>query len=1132
MYEASAGSGKTFQLALEYIALALSNDSPKYFTSILAVTFTNKATTEMKDRILEQLYNLAHGGLDRNFLEAICAHTGISAKVLQKRALQTLEEIIHDYDHFRVETIDSFFQSLLSNLAHELNLAKGFNIDLDLNEVVSCAVDRLLLAISDLPETENSKEKQETNRVCRLIVDYMEEHIQNDKGWKIGNELKSFAQENLFNEVYLHNEETINQHLNNSKNTPKLNAFKQLLRKDIDNNKAKCRTQAEQVLQLLEQPLGSADPKNLKAYKKMRGCCQQLILGDLSEPNYGATFEKAKDNSKALLKKDLQTQPEYVNLAQAVTDGLQSMEAIRKQVAEETITCELVLSNLGPLCLLSVIGKEVEQINIENGTFMLAKTPDLFNKMVGKEDSSFVFERAGTTFKHILIDEFQDTSQMQWDNFKKLLVENLSEGDECMLVGDVKQSIYRWRGGDWKILGNIKENMKHIGQVDMHTLGTNYRSCKEVVEFNNCFFKHCTTFLDQCNKNEGMDAENENGVHQGTIPQIYNHVEQQVKKNAETGYVRLFIDKSKDTTNEDIMDDVYKQIVELRNQNVPYDQMGILVRKKKEASAFIDYFSKHYPEIPLTSDEAFRLSASPAVNLLIYALKLIIEVKDFVAEKKSQEKDLTNQEITSKENFMAKAVCQQHALALQLDPQHTKECLNRICSEYLKWLNTPLFEVCQQLVLLFELPQAEAQGNGQSAYLFSFFDKLIEYLDEHPSDIEGFTAYWDEVLCNKSIAVNIQDSIFIMTIHASKGLERHTILIPFCHWELESNYPDDIIWCETGQPNSPFNFLPVVPVKTYASKKVKSSQFKADYNHEHLMQRIDSLNELYVAFTRARNNLLVWSTKQHRTETVFKLIENFVDSDSMGTNVTKDNKQDETKGYEVHTFGELLPFKPKKVPSDEQKTGCEPTEPRNPLVIEGACKEEIKFNNWLTDHMVFKQSHRSKAFIEELSEKDETQTDQSKLRQKFIDKGILLHELFSLINHASDLNAALCNLMQQGLITDKQEEAEIRTLVTKRLANSRVQRWFNYPGRVYTECNLLKRHPDSTPDQHKVKTLRPDRVMVNEQEAIVVDYKFGNPNEKYLTQVREYMECLRQMGYTQVKGYLWFVFSNNICEVE
>ena len=1101
VYEASAGSGKTFQLALEYIALALSSDSPKNFTNILAVTFTNKATAEMKDRILEQLYNLAHGGLDTNFLNAIVAHTGLSAKVLQQRAFKTLQEIIHDYDHFRVETIDSFFQSLLSNLAHELKLAKGFNIDLNLDEVVSNAVDRLLLSINYHAANNNSKNKQTVNRVSQLIVDYMEEQIQNDKGWKIGNELKSFTKENLFNEVYLQAEEVLDIQL---KDTQALNSFKRLLRKELDQYKEKCKNKALQVLQVLENPIGSSDPKNLKGYNKIITCCRQLIKGDLYEPDYPQGFK----DSKNFLKKELQSNPDYLALAKTVHAGLNSMEEERNKIAQQANTYELLLSNLGPLCLLSEIGKEIELINTENGTFMLAKTPDFFSKMVQKEDSSFVFERAGTTFKHILIDEFQDTSQMQWVNFKRLLIENLAEGDECMLVGDVKQSIYRWRGGDWEILGNIKESMKHLCHVDIHTLDTNYRSCKDVVEFNNRFFEHSTAFLDELNKKDQLEPQSKDGENKGTLSKIYANVSQQVKKNAGPGYVRLYIEDSTQVTPEEIMDDVYQQIVALRALKVPYDQIGILVRKKKEATAFINYFAQAYPEIPLTSDEAFRLSASPAVNLLVYALKLITDVND----------------------KMAYEVCLQHATALQLDSAYLTTCLQKLCNEADKWLNTPLVEVCQQLVLLFGLPQAENNGNGQSVYLFSFFDKLIEYLEDHPSDLSAFTTYWDEVLSGKSIAINIKDSIFIMTVHASKGLERHTILIPFCNWELESDHPDDIMWCGAPSTKDIDPYIPIVPIKTYASKKVKESMFYPYYYHEHLMQRIDSFNELYVAFTRARNNLLVWSTpKRNRPLTVFMLLNNFVNpSANNNSTETKKRKKTSSAGAVIQTFGQLLPFIEKSTSESNQPK----SDACNPLVIKDAGKIEVKFNNWLTDHMVFKQSHLSKAFIDELNETDDKQTNNRKLRQHFIDQGNLLHQLFSLIRHADELDAALYSLTQQGLICNREQEAEIRELISKRLTNPQVKLWFNYPGRIYTECNLLKRNSNCEVGKHKVQTLRPDRVMINENEAIVVDYKFGKPNDKYITQVKEYMECLYHMGYTHVKGYLWFVFSNQICEVE
>ena len=262
-----------------------------------------------------------------------------------------------------------------------------------------------------------------------------------------------------------------------------------------------------------------------------------------------------------------------------------------------------MLQKLSPLCLLSEIGREVGRINAENDSFMLAKTPDLFQKMVQKEDTSFIFERTGTTFHHLMIDEFQDTSRLQWANFKRILLENMSKGERCMVVGDTKQSIYRWRGGDWRILGNIENEVAQWGvKAEKVPLKTNYRSREEVVMFNNLLFTQLARQIDELSAEEKYPRAGEAG-------RIYEHVEQLFKPNAQGGFVRVGLFEKK-TTDEEVMDELGRQIVSLHSeQGVPYGKMGILVRDKKKAAAIVDYFAQAFPEVPLTSTPRLLSSA-------------------------------------------------------------------------------------------------------------------------------------------------------------------------------------------------------------------------------------------------------------------------------------------------------------------------------------------------------------------------------------------------------------------------------------------------------------------------------------------------------------------------------------------
>lgn len=1104
VYKASAGSGKTFQLALEYISLALSNESPYTFSHILAVTFTNKATAEMKERILAQLYNLAHGQKDQTFyleIQKLLPH--LDRQEIEHRAAETLKAIVHDYDHFRVETIDSFFQSLLTNLAHELNLSRTFRVNLDAEEVISRAVDHLLTSL---------RTSQNTN-VTRLILDYMEEQIDDNKGWDISRGLKSFAEGNLFNEKYLTHENQLNQELNNPK---KISEFKNSLYNTRKKISEPLRERAMQLLEKLSPATSSVDPQNLKSYKGLKDFALSVLADNYSD-EVKTTIDKASSDWKALLKKDLQKDPDYQVLAQNISADLEFIVNNRHSAAPFMTTSDLILDKLTPLLLLNTIGREVSNLNRETGSFLLAKTADLFNKMVEKEDASFVFERSGITFNHIMIDEFQDTSGSQWENFKTLLIENLSQGDECMLVGDIKQSIYRWRGGNWRILGNIENEMKNQGKVEVKNLTKNYRSQREVIHFNNSLFEFIADYFNKENnqtldtkdkREKDDDAKQANEIFpyidsdkENTISHIYQDVTQSVKDSADKGYVRVDM-ISKDATDEDVLEDLCKQIIFLHEEkHIPYDKMGILVRRNSETVKIIQYISEHYLQLPITSDEAFKLSASPSVMLLVNTLKVLSSDKDSVAAELTRQLTETIYQISSQEP---------HGTIEELTDQ--KE----------KLIHMPLFELCYWLIDFYQLPLTESHSAGQSAYLYSFIDQVRAFVDENSSDIHKFIEYWDESLHKKAIAVDIKDSIYVMTIHKSKGLEYHTILIPFCDWVLDKDFANDIIWCDTTRLTDEFNKISLVPVATYSSKKVKASAFKGPYEYEHLEQYIDGINELYVALTRAEHNLLIWSKESKFKNQINSILKAYLKTIPTSTYNKEEETSTESENEDIHTFGT-----PSEYVVKESKTN------NNPLEMSNATQQDL-YLSATSAQTEFRQSNKAQDYImslhdsqsDDTSEEQEEQSQTQKNQRYYIDRGKLLHQLFSMIRTSDDIENAITRLVQEGVIQDNEEQSKLKKFIQKRISNPKVAHWFDGSWNLFTECNILMRGKDN-----KVIQYRPDRVMKKDDTTIVIDYKFGNFDSSYIDQVQRYMNALKQMGYPNIQGYLWFVYKDTIEEV-
>lgn len=1093
VYSASAGSGKTYTLALKYIAMAVATDRASDFTNILAVTFTNMATAEMKDRILKQLDNLARGGTDKDFLENLIKETQISKDVLVRRAKGVLAAIMHDYDHFRVETIDSFFQTLLTNLAHELKLPRGFKVDLDDKAVVSQSVDRMLLGVGNEANAD----------LTSMIISVLERHIDDDKGWNIAKELKRFAQSNLFRGEYMAHDEEIEEVTSDSKYMGRLHHALRSYIRDFDEKLEDCIARIEPEVEAVAGVKSKAT--NIRTYEK------NLRKHDFSEP--AKIIVTMAGNWDAVFNKDCKEKEALRGHAQRISDILKEMEYLRETYASSVYNCELTLKNLDRLSLSGAISREITRYTTEHETFLLAHTPELFNRMVKGNDASFVFEKYGTTFKHIMIDEFQDTSRMQWNNFKTLLLENMAQGDESMLVGDIKQSIYRWRGGDWNILFDIK---KEFDQADVLPKVENFRSLPVIVRFNNAFFVKASTYIDKrhwevpgdwiCHETKLMPVLPEEVDNSNIIQQIYKDVEQTPRCGEEgTGYVRIVMN-DKDTTAEETIEDLYEQAVNLHVEHgVPYGEMLILVRRNSETQTIIDYITEKDPAFPITSAEAFMLKSSLMVTTLINALKFLSDKTDTLAMALLREGlHAIYDKIEDKElrNFYLDMI---DGICTTLSDDAQRATMQQM----------PLYELCLHLMMMMHYEEAEKLGElKQSAYIFNFLDALVSYINDHSSDIKDFISFWDDVLSERSIAVNVEDAVRVMTIHKAKGLEGHTVFIPFADFLLENSQHDKIIWCAPQQNmtndtnvNELVGRLPLVPVNDL--KKMEESAYSTFYENEHRQQRVDSLNTLYVAFTRAKCNLFIWSKRPKiGGRSAFNLIDAFVN------NLQPSDEKTTTPG--VVCYGNIVGAKGTKEAKDEQDT-----------------KEiSVSISHNDLSGVKFFQSSKALDFLADSEREIEGDTPELQHQRRtryFMNKGTLYHQVFSLIERKEDVPGVIEKMRAEGLLATKKQADEILTFVTTALQQEKeTAKWFDGTYELYNEHNILIRS-----DGH-AKMFRPDRVMVAADHAVVVDYKFGSEKEEYKDQVEMYANNLAKLLNKPVKGYLWYVSKKVIpvCDIE
>ena len=1054
VYKASAGSGKTFTLTIEYIK-KLIND-PKAYRHILAVTFTNKATTEMKERILSQLYGIWMQDKDSDsYLHILRDVTGKSPEEIRHRAGEALHLMLHDYDHFRVETIDSFFQSVMRNLARELELSPNLNIELNNADVLSDAVDSMI-------------EKLDANsQVLAWLLDYIYEQISNDKRWNVAGEVKGFGR-NIFNESYIEQGEKLREKL--AKNPQLIKTYVKELKEMEEEAMEQMKGFYEKFMEELEANGLTTDDLSNKS-RGISSYFNKLNNGEIGDDIRNKTVENHLEDPKKWAAK---TSPSYntvVDLAAStLIEVLQSAETFRVKNNMIINSCRLSVQHLNKLRLLTHIDQEVRTLNHEHNRFLLSDTNALLHNLMKEGDSSFIFEKIGSNIQHVMIDEFQDTSRMQWDNFRLLLLEGLSNGADSLIVGDVKQSIYRWRNGDWGILNGLNDRIEHF-PIRQETLNTNWRSEANIIRFNNEIFNASVDYLNGIYREELQEDC-------APLQKAYSDVVQKSSKKMDKGYIKLsFIGKDEEHSYEEkTLIEMGEEVNRLLAEGVQLNDITILVRKNKAIPAIADYFDKEL-KLQVVSNEAFRFDASASICMLIDAVRYLSDQQNKVALLSL----LTNYQLLVKGfegNIDTLFRCQ------------PEEYLPEVFfSDADRLRIMPLYELLEELYRIFDVNEIKRQD----AYLFAFFDALTEYLQSNSSDLSSFIQYWDETLSGKTIPTGEVEGIQIMSIHKSKGLEFHTVLIPYCDWTLESEVNMQLVWCQPDE--APYNELDLVPM--YYSPKMASSVYRKDYEEERLQLWVDNLNILYVAFTRAAKNLIIW-TQEKKSRRMSELLSNIIPV--VAQRLDADYEIDGT-----FEWGELMPSVSKEEKDVTNKLAMKPE------------KLSIQMQS-LAHEIEFKQSNKSADFIKGL---DADESD-----DRFINRGQLLHHLFSVIKTKDDIDRAIDQLMFEGVIDSREMEKEIRDLTEDAFAMPQVQDWYSGNWKLFNECAIIYQK------NGMLQTRRPDRVMMNPDHTIVVDFKFGKPNKKYAKQVKEYMNLLSEMGYSNISGYIWYVDEKRIENID
>lgn len=1078
VYKASAGSGKTFTLASEYITLVVKN--PQDYRSILAVTFTNKATQEMKTRILSQLYGIAHSLPDSEaYYEQVRMKTGFSEQTIRENAAKALSLLTHHYNEFRVQTIDAFFQSVLRNLARELNLTANLRVDLNDEQVEAQAVDELI----------NSLEEGE--EVLNWIRDYIDKNIEDDKGWNVISQIKDFGK-NIFKDFYKDHKTELD---NRFSDESFFNDFITDLRERRTRILNRLNEHAKQMYKKIRD--ANLDNPNLfnRGAKGLLPHIIKLTKGTPSNDDTPQYVQSCIDSAEKwpASKCPAEEKAAIIELASAsLCSDLKILNDYRINDWREYQSCNLTLKHLSQLRLLHAISEAVDEINKDTNRFMLSNTQSLLCTLMKDSDTPFVFEKMGAYLKHIMIDEFQDTSTIQWNNFRKLLDNCMAQVDSHnLIVGDVKQSIYRWRQGDWKLLNNIEHEFTKE-QIKIEPLDTNYRSEENIIRFNNAFFKQAVLQTVKELESEGIQGATE-------LVEAYKEIEQKPRKDNGKGCVRikLFRYDSKNASDykQKILNELIENIRQLLDQGYKQKDIAILARSKTVIPDIVDSFQNIDTNVSLVSDEAFRLDASLAVNVIIEALRLLTHPHDKLTESKlvklyQQQVIKTGKDIN--DLFVG---------------ENSTELKSFLPSGYIDKFESlsrlSLIDLVDEIYSLFSLDSLE----GQSAYVCTFYDTLNEYLRDHPADIDDFIEEWEDTLSSNTIQSDEVDGIRLITIHKSKGLEYDNVLIPFCDWELEKTN-GITIWCSGDDKEKPYGELPLIPVD-YSSKML-GTVFEDDYKEEHLQNTVDNMNLLYVAFTRAGKNLFI-TGKKYKEKTKGKSERSHI------IQYIIEELAKELPGAIIDDAGDNGPisFEFGTLSTCEERVEKEkPTE--NPFELSPKT-HKLKIETF-PQPVSFRQSNKSHDFIkgEDIDPSD---------AKRYIKVGNVLHQLFSTILTEADIEPRLKELEQAGIIyNDDITSRELQNKISCALSNEKVKNWFSPRWKLFNECTIL----DYDKETGGVYEHRPDRVMTDGKEMIVVDFKFGKPRDEYHEQVQRYMRLLMRMGYKQVSGYIWYVLRNEI----
>lgn len=1124
IYKASAGSGKTFTLAREYIKLILGRKgedgryrlrrpgSQPLHSSVLAITFTNKATEEMKGRIIHELAVIAgaeKGWTQRSPYEKdLCKTFGCTPEQLAEVAGEALKELLYDFNRFNVSTIDSFFQMVLRSFAHEAEVSGSYEVELDDQSVISMSIDNLLQDLNHVRQTPESR------RLVEWLTRFMTKLIEDGKGFNIFNRASQVHEDlikfiaDISDDTYRDNEKRILAYLGDP---TKFDDFRKAIegrtKAICDNIAAACRTAIV----------------TMKRCDKKDGKCTGIVSKVVADAiyNWGATGYYNTQDLSATLRKAIndvdnayvtagKKSPRRQELDPVLYDALNAIG----QGFEDINMLRLIASNIYQLGLLARVTDYLNRYRLENSTILLSDTNALLAKVIGGEDSPFLYEKVGVRFNHYLIDEFQDTSWSQWQNLSPLIAESLSEDHDNLVIGDEKQCIYRFRGSDPSLLHNLHHNQPEgRSEVRGESIdeNTNWRSSGPVIRFNNTLFSALAS-------SQGFGD-------------IYSGVAQQIspKHLDDPGYVRLRVFESErgDTEADELA--LQELTVNLRRQlesGYRPGDIAILVRTWKEGESVIAHLEKvkaddgSFPQFNIVSDRSLLISRSAAVMLIVSRLRYLSSIEFTPRHHKKSRREIARV-LNDFEDIFARSGSASDALLEAISRMEARNGTDGIQSpqpsgapdEAIAGLDlVSLVETIISTVV----PTANRENEG--VFITAFQDMVSDFVAKGKADIRSFLQWWDERGQSMSVAgADDPTALNILTIHKSKGLEFHCVHVPFAGF-IPNSRAIDRAWFELPEIEGiPLDIMPpMMPLNI--TRAMTLTPLCEQYVELQRQKQLDFINLLYVALTRAVDELIVGvkviRSKNSKGDTIPSLAEVITDSIAACT--------------------------PQYCASLEAAHGITPGKdsPYAPLSLDAEGVLELGAPTQRREEESERRSAIDPVEGERISGYQTGATTSPWTRTRISDehpgrmavareRGIILHDLMARIATPDDIGKAfdMAAASEEWRELSADEIAELRAIVERRVNDPQVAGWFNGFRRLLLEREVMT-------DSGDIK--RFDRVVwTADGEIHLIDYKSGSqPVNRYRKQIRGYLAFFKSIGYLGVRAFLYYLDSGKIIEIE